>query len=342
MLNFIEKLSERFNKYEINTDQINLIYDEESYLSKFLWEEVLKLFPQTRFLKIQKDRIWKELNDNDKIFINSISGICFLFFSDKGLDFKSYLNWRKLRDYLLFSKGIYTTEVWRLKYFDTEILQENMLFCLSESVSEDMEKRGLLFEEKIISVKNISINDSLFYTWDFEDIKYNFWLYMWEKNSLKWSLYPVWEVLLEPKDLSKANWKIQIYAFPDIENKMIYLEEKSYVYIENWYLVNHELWEEFDKVLDKIRFLEPDNDWIIVREMGFSINKNIKREFLFLEISRAEKTYGYHISLWWRYWVYNALNKVKNQELHVDIMVELDNIKFDNELIYSNWKYFFD
>jgi hypothetical protein len=173
-------------------------------------------------------------------------------------------------------------------------------------------------------------------------MKYNFWLYKWAKNTLKGSLYPVGEVLSEPKNLNNVNWKLKIYGFPNIHNEMVYLNENKNVYIENWYLVNHELWPEFDLVLNKIKELEPDNEWIIIREMWFSINVNIKREFMFPEISSAEKTYGFHISLWWKYGVYNSLNKQKNQNIHVDIMVELDNIKFDNELVFSDKKYFFD
>ena len=289
MNSFIEKLYLRIDEYNISKDNIYLIYDEESLLSKYLWEQIIEKFNNVKILKLTKDRLWNLPNKEEIKFVNNISWICFLFFSDKWLDFKNYFLGKKLRDYLLFSKWIYTIEVWRLKYFNTEELQKNILFCLSESISKDIEFKWFLLENKINLARNIIINDSLFYEWQFEDVKYNFWLYKWKSNSLNWSLYPVWEVLLEPKDLKNVNWKLKIYAFPDINNSIIYLEKTSYVYIKDWFLVSHELWEKFDEVLLKFNEFEKENNWIIVREMGFSINKNIKREFMFPEISSAEK-----------------------------------------------------
>jgi len=340
-IKFIKKIKNRLSKMQINDDNnVFLIYDEESELSKKLWYEVINSFLNTKQFKISKDRFWKIPNQEEIEFIKNINWICFIFFSDKWINFKDYL-WTKLRDYLIW-KDIITIEVWRLKYFDTEKLQKKILIALEESISLETEQKWILLEKIFTNTQKISINDTLFYEWPFEDLKYNFWLYNWEKNTLKWSLYPVWEVLSELKDLTKVNWKILIYWYPNIKNEMIYLQTPKYVYIKNWFLEKHELWKEFDEVLKKIKDLEPNNNWIIVREMWFSINKNIKKEFNFPEISSAEKCYWYHISLWWRYWVYNKLNKIKDQKIHVDIMVELENIKFDNEVIFLDWRYFFD
>jgi len=338
---FAKNIINRLDLYNISYNNIYMIYDDESELSNKLSNDVIARFNNVKILKIEKNRRLKNINKKEIDFINWINGICFIFLSNKWFNFKSYNWWKKLRDFLI-SKNIFTFEIWRLKYFNTKILQNNLLLSLNESISIDTEEKWLIFENAFNKAVNISINDKLFYKWPYEKLKYNFWLYKWKKNTIKWSLYPVWEVLSELKNLDNINWKVKIYAFPNINNEMIYLEKSSYVYIKKWKLYKHDLWKEFDSVLNKIKLLEPDNCGIIIREMWFSINKNIKKEFKFPEISSAEKMYGFHISLWWKYWVYNSLNKVINQNIHVDILVDLDTILFDNNIIYRKWKYYFD
>lgn len=195
MLPFIKKVKNRFKEMNISEEKIFLIYDEESDLSKIIWKDLIDNFEKIEFLKIDTSRIWDLPNKSELDFFNKISWACFLIFSDKWLDFKNYLWWKKLRDYLI-SNDIATFEIWRLKYFNTEKLQKDLLYSLEELISKEVEEKWLLFEEKFSKTKKVSINNELFYEWDFEDLKYNFWLYKWQKNTLKWSLYPVWEVLL--------------------------------------------------------------------------------------------------------------------------------------------------
>ena len=197
---------------------------------------------------------------------------------------------------------------------------------------------------KIPAAKQIQIlsqdNSVLTYEGPFEEGKTN----VGNLKANMGSFYPVGEIFTEPVDISKVNGTCQIFAFPNKKFNTVIPDVPFHVEFKDGTIISHTGPKEFQDIIELVQ-TENENKKVWIREMGFGLNRFLTKQKPLNFISAYERHEGYHISIGLKHGVFRKKfkrdeqgNKI-NQRFHIDMFVEVKEIKIDNATIFKDNHY---
>lgn len=248
----------------------------------------------------------------------------------------------------LNQRGIFVIEHVRLKY-----LKEGEYQTYINSLTSDMPyyvKTTDFLYKKLLNAEKVEIvskdGSKLLYDSKLEEPKKN----IGDFSKSLGTLFPVGEIFTEPFDLEKVNGYVSIHAIPSTEQRTMIVKPFK-AKIENGFLVSHDGPNEFDAVLDLIKGENVEGEYagkVMVREMGFGLNKHISLKNPLYEVSSFERKLGYHISLGMKHPIYRGsknesgekkIPKNAVQRFHIDIYIDVDEIFVDGEKVFEGGGY---
>lgn len=174
-------------------------------------------------------------------------------------------------------------------------------------------------------------SERLEFTAGFEDAKLNVGDYSAMQNV--GGQYPIGEVFTESRDLEAVNGRVRISLFGDMSFSVNRPETPITLVIERGMVTDViDSTPDFDRVLDSIR---ADEGEVRVRELGLGMNRAFTHERVVTDVGAYERMCGVHLSLGGKHAIYNKpeINK-KTARQHVDVFVQTDAVRLDDELIY--------
>ncbi len=158
------------------------------------------------------------------------------------------------------------------------------------------------------------------------------------------SRYPIGEIITESKDLSKLNGEVEVYAFPNLKQETKFVESFKCTF-KNGFLTKHNGPKEFQEIINMIK-TENEEGLIYVRELGLGLNRYIKRFDKLGDPIAYERQEGLHFSLGMKHGLFQKklwpkYGKKFYQRYHIDIYVNVKEIKIDQKTIYTYDKGFF-
>lgn len=155
-------------------------------------------------------------------------------------------------------------------------------------------------------------------------------------------LFPIGEVFTEASDLRAVNGSADLFAFADIGFCTVVPPTPVRVVIEGGLVVDARgseggpAPEAFLQVLDQIRA----DEQVMVRELGFGLNRALTRETRVTSIGAYERMCGVHLSLGHKHTVYSKRGRgPATARHHVDVFVALDRAEIDGEIVYAAGAY---
>jgi aminopeptidase len=167
----------------------------------------------------------------------------------------------------------------------------------------------------------------------FEDAKLNVGDYRAMKNV--GGQYPIGEVFTESRDLEAVNGRVRVSLFGDLSFSVNRPETPITLIIERGMVTDViDSTPDFDRVLESIR---ADEGEVRVRELGLGMNRAFTHERVVTDVGAYERMCGVHLSLGGKHAIYNKpeINK-KTARQHVDVFVQTDAVRLDDEVIYAD------
>ncbi len=347
--------------------KVVLVYDEDSKLSKLLWEsysDSLKNIYSPSFEGISEDRkntkgspiselkqsrglgggfeiiIFSEITTNKKelqdflLWLDEWSTVILVQSTNFRLDgFRIRLN--------LKNAWVGCLEHAHLGYIHDDQM-ENYIDSISyhtpyyEALSDWF--HNIAQDADILEMKTHDGN-TLRVEWWFEDIKRNTWDFSWK---YRWGNFPIGENFTEAKDFDRVNGKFTIFAFPDENFQVVFVEPFLVEVVESKLTcTDPNCPEQFRALLDKIAASEDGE--VFVRELGFGMNRGISKEKQLSDIGAYERVTWFHMSLGKKHQIYRKkIHKSVSQRYHIDIFPHVDTISIDGNIVFENEQYTFN
>lgn len=193
--------------------------------------------------------------------------------------------------------------------------------------------RGRALKEKIDTCSRIIVEcpgTKLVYDTPFEPTKLNIGDYREMQNV--GGTYPIGEVFSEPKDLERVSGEVKLFAFAGNDH-LLQEYEPFTATIENGILSAPDAPEAFKDILNMIEESSP----VLVREFGLGLNPAIGRGRTISDVTAFERMLGMHMSLGVKHSIYKKPGLPrKTAGYHIDVFLDLERIKIDDEIIYEN------
>ncbi len=188
------------------------------------------------------------------------------------------------------------------------------------------------------TLKVVASNGSTFeISWGFEDMKQNTGNFALDN---RYGTYPIWENFTEAKDFANVNGKLYVKAFPWEDLQVVFAEKPFKITIKNSIISykKEDIPKEFLPTLKKIE----EAEWeIMMRELGFWLNKAITFENTLSDVNAFERLSWFHLSLGKKHGVYRKkMSKDIVQRYHIDIFPDVEKIFVDDRLVFEKWKHF--
>lgn len=171
----------------------------------------------------------------------------------------------------------------------------------------------------------------------FEDMKQNTGNFALDN---RYGTYPIWENFTEAKDFAEVNGTLYVKAFPWEDLQVVFAQKPFCITVKNSIISYNEedIPKEFLQTLKKIQ----EAEWeIMMRELGFWLNKAITFEKILSDINAFERLSGFHLSLWKKHGVYRKkMPKEEIQRYHIDVFPDVEKIFMDDVLIFEKEKHF--
>lgn len=210
-----------------------------------------------------------------------------------------------------------------------------------ESLAYDADyyrQTGSRLAERVARAKQIKIiteGGELTYDSAFEDPRLNIGHYERMKNI--GGQFPIGEIFTEPKDISRVNGPVKLFAFGDNDFSVNFPDRSFTAIIEAGLLVSSpDAPQAFQAVLDDIRIKE---DVVWVRELGFGLNRALTRSNHVSDIGTYERMCGVHLSLGAKHLQYKKPDFPRKQGFHVDIFVDTQGIEIDGVNVFKGGRY---
>ncbi len=337
--------------------KVVLVYDEDSKLSKMLWEAYWEAIHSFSLGGKDAWRVDRGLNTS-----NTGGGFEIILFSEASTDKK------ELQDFLLWLDEWSTVILvqstnFRLDGFRIRLnLKNAWVWCLEHAhlwyILDDQienyidsicyhtpyyEALSDWFKEIVQDADTLTMKthdgNILTVEWWFEDIKRNTWDFSWK---YRWGNFPIGENFTESLDFARVNGTFSVFAFPD-ENFQVVFTEPFVVEVQESKLTctDPKCPQQFRDLLTKIEASEDDE--VFVRELWFGMNKWISKDKRLSDIWAYERVTGFHMSLGKKHQIYRKkIHKSVAQRYHIDIFPHVDTIHIDGKLIFENEQYVFD
>ncbi len=175
----------------------------------------------------------------------------------------------------------------------------------------------------------------LIYEGEFEDVKLNIGDYTGMKNV--GGQFPIGEVFTEPKDLTRVNGTVALYAFGNKEFRVEAPESPVMVAVKEGMIVDvQNATDSFKEVLAQIQ----EDETLTVRELGFGMNRAFTRERRVTDVGAYERMCGVHMSLGAKHAIYAKPGfSRKHSRHHVDVFVAVTRVLVDGHVVYQDGMY---
>lgn len=181
-------------------------------------------------------------------------------------------------------------------------------------------------KERIDAARRIEVRCAgtlLTYETEMEPTKLNVGDYSEMKNV--GGTFPIGEVFSEPKDFTRVNGEVMLFAFAGFDH-LVQIHEPFKAVIENGVLVRHEGPAAFEEVLAAIR----NDEDVLVREFGLGLNRAMGKTRPLADITAFERQQGLHLSLGEKHSVFKKPGiNAKKTHFHVDVFVDVERIDID-------------
>ncbi len=196
---------------------------------------------------------------------------------------------------------------------------------------------GAALRDRLKDAKSITVESPagvLTFAGPFEEPKLNVGDYTGMENV--GGMYPIGEVFTECVDLSRAQGEVTLFAFADREFQVQMPTPFSVTIREGLLEAGEDAPAAFHDLLAMIREAEP----VRVREIGFGLNRAMRKGRWVNDIGTFERQCGLHLSLGEKHAVYKkpGLNP-KNTRYHVDVFVDVTRMLIDDEVVYQDGRY---
>ena len=304
-----------------------VVFDEESRLSRILTHAYKASFPDAQFLEFKEDNkaaildAFETMQEKDLVVLV------------QSADFR--LDEFRIRLHL-FNKGIKVVEHRHLLR-NAEETDETYINALSYDPAW-YRGEGHKLKDILAGIEKLEIKcgeHTLTVTGGLEDPKPNLGDYREMKNV--GGSFPIGEVFTEARDLASVNGSLLIYSFADVDFN-IAMHEPFRIDIVDGLVVG---WADntpqaFVDVIEKIK----TNERPIMREIGFGMNRAITREKYLNDITAFERILGLHVSLGEKHTIYKKEGiTAKKTRFHVDLFLDTTTVIADGKVLFENGTY---
>jgi aminopeptidase len=175
----------------------------------------------------------------------------------------------------------------------------------------------------------------LVYETAFEEAKLNIGEYSGMKNI--GGQFPIGEVFTEPKDFTRVNGTVGLFAFGARDFRVTSVEQPIVLTIEQGQIIKVDTAPaDFQSILDEIQLTEP----LWVRELGFGMNRAMTKERRLNDVGSYERMCGIHLSLGQKHTIYAKPGMPKrSSRYHVDVFVDSRSVTLDGVEIFDGRRY---
>ncbi len=314
-------------KYKPSTEKALVIYDTEHELTNILTLAYQTALPHAHFVDIASVSKQSAIE-----LINTYSKGDLVILIQTGSfrldDFRIRLH--------LFNNGLKVIEHLHL-YRNTPDQWETYINSL-EYDPNWYHKMGRWLEAQIIQANSLEItspNGNTLTTAKLEAPKLNIGDFTGMTNI--GSTYPIGEVFTEAQDFATMYGRIEINAFAN-ENFEIEFHSPFWVEIRAGHIVQ---WSpdapaSFIVIIQKVQEFEP----LLIREIGFGLNRAISNEKPLNDITAFERKLGVHMSLGHKHSVYKKPGiSAGKAKFHVDLFLAVASVKLGNDDIFHRGEY---
>lgn len=150
--------------------------------------------------------------------------------------------------------------------------------------------------------------------------------------------FPIGEVFTEAKNFENMNGQFVVEAYANSNFDVVICENPFFVEIREGFISNADPFApaEFLEILEKVK----KEETLLIREIGFGLNKAISVENILGDITAFERKVGLHLSLGHKHSVYKkegiAAHKAR---FHIDIFLKVDSVSLNQEVIFEDGRY---
>ena len=326
------------NNYKLNNkNKTILIYDNNSNLSKLLYLGYKNALKKLN-LKFEEFIFYEKSQEEIKEIIDKLNQDDLVILIQSSSFRMSKYRWRNL----LFDQNLKVIEHPHLE----KNIGENQIQIYINSLNYNMDyylKTSKILKEKLEKsnkLKIISSDNSVVEVLSKVDKTYDNIAYFEDKKNYG-TRFPIGEVLTEAKCLEDLNGEFLLYAFPNTSHKTQIVKPFKCI-VKKGKLVSHQGPKEFDEVYKMIQTENPEKE-VFIRELGFGLNKGIKKFDKLGDISSYERLVGFHFSLGMKHGIYAKKLYPKYgrkfyQRYHIDVFIDLKEIYIEDEKIYEQEK----
>ena len=148
-------------------------------------------------------------------------------------------------------------------------------------------------------------------------------------------MYPIGEVFTEAQALARVSGTVRLYVFSDLEFCVNTATPPITLVIADGQVVDvHDSVPAFDAVLAQIRH---DEGAVMVRELGFGLNRAFSPQRLVGDIGAFERVCGVHLSLGAKHGVFKKPGLRHNEtRYHIDVFPVTENVWIDDALVFAD------
>lgn len=149
--------------------------------------------------------------------------------------------------------------------------------------------------------------------------------------------FPIGEVFTEAQDLTDLNGSFYVYAFAN-QDFTISLHEPFRVDVAYGLIVSYadNTPDDFKEILKVVGGYER----LIIREIGFGLNRAITKERFIADVTAFERIIGVHLSLGEKHSVYKKEGmSTSKSKFHVDLFLVTDQIQADGQVLFEAGQY---
>lgn len=178
--------------------------------------------------------------------------------------------------------------------------------------------------------------EQLIFDSPFESAKLNVGDYTGMKNI--GGQFPIGEVFTEAQDLEAVYGRVRLFAFGDTTFSVNVPDKPITLVIDKGRVIDAiDATPEFETVLENIR---ADENEILLRELGFGLNRAFSREKTVIDIGTYERMCGIHLSLGAKHSVYKKPNISRSfARHHVDVFAAAELVYLDDKIVYQDGKW---
>jgi len=310
--------------YHSNTQKSVVVYDRLSTLSNLLLEAYEKNLPEAVFI---------DFNDSSQEEILAV------FATLEALDLVILIQSSNFRlDAFRMRVELFKKKIKVLEHPHLGRMKEDEVETYIDALKYDeyyIKAIGKTLKTKIDKAEKARIETAVgtvFFPVGLEEAKLNIGDYAPMPNV--GGQFPIGEVFTESKDLRAVHGEVSIFAFADVNYKINKPKKPITLIIEEGKIIQSKnATPEFEAMLALIREGE---EVVWIRELGFGLNRGMRKSKLLSDVGSYERMCGVHLSLGKKHGMYAKEGFKRGAgKFHIDVFVDTDKVYLDDEVVFE-------